>query len=441
VGGDFLEHAWRSLGGDPALLDLVNSHGEAALASTLAVGALALGAVGAQCLAAQELAALPKRPGQPVVLDAGHVGIAFRSERFLRVAGRPAGAGFAPLSRFLPTVDGWVRLHANYRHHQQAALRALGPDPAAAARERTSVEIEDAIVAAGGVAAAVRTPQQWAQHPQGAAVAAQPLLRLQQVAAGPQRARRLGGLRVLDLTRVIAGPVGTRTLASYGADVLRVDSPRLPEDASTLLETGGGKRHTQLDLADRGDRQRLEELLTGADVLVNGYRPRALARYGLSRDALAERFPALVVVTLSAWGDRGPWNERRGFDSIVQAATGIADATRSADGEPGVLPAQALDHGTGHLLAASVIRALTSMKQHGGTWHAQLSLAQLAHWLLATPQQPSDSAPSIPPDARPYLIELPSPAGSLTVVRPPCSPDWTHGPLPVRCEYAEWTNR
>jgi crotonobetainyl-CoA:carnitine CoA-transferase CaiB-like acyl-CoA transferase len=130
-----------------------------------------------------------------VVLDAAHVGVAFRSERFLRVAGRPAGAGFAPLSRFLPTVDGSVRLHANYPHHEQAALRALGPDPAAAARERTSVEIEAAVVAAGGVAAAVRTAQQWVEHAQGAAVAAQPLLRLQQVAAGPHRARRLPGLR------------------------------------------------------------------------------------------------------------------------------------------------------------------------------------------------------------------------------------------------------
>jgi crotonobetainyl-CoA:carnitine CoA-transferase CaiB-like acyl-CoA transferase len=441
MSGDFLKQAWHSLGGDPALLDLVGANGDPELPSRLAVGALALGAVGAQCLAAQELAALPKQPGQPVVPDAAHVGIAFRSERFLRVAGRPAGAGFAPLSRFLPAVDGWVRLHANYPHHQQAALRALGPDPAAAAAERTSVEIEDAIVAAGGVAAAVRTPQQWAEHPQGAAVAAQSLLRLQQVALGPQRVRRLPGLRVLDLTRVIAGPVGTRTLASYGADVLRVDSPRLPEDSSTLLETGSGKRYTQLDLADPGDRQRFEELLAAADVLVDGYRPGALARYGLSLDALAERFPALVVVTLSAWGDRGPWNERRGFDSIVQAATGISHATRSADGAPGVLPAQALDHGTGHLLAASVIRALTCSQQHGGTWHAQLSLAQLAHWLLAAPQEPNDSAPSTPPDARPYTIEIPSREGPLTVVRPPCSPDWTHGPLPVQAQHAQWTNR
>src|SRR5215218_2367309 len=312
-GGDVLAQAWQALGGDAALLPLVSPDGDPGLAAPLDVGRQALGAVGAQLLAAAELRAGDVSP-EPFRLDARHVGLAFRSERYVRLDGAAAGGGFAPLSRFLPTADGWVRLHANYPHHREAVHRALGPDPVPAAAGRTSGDVEDAVVAAGGVAAAVRTPEEWAGHPQGAAVADLPLLRLRRVGPAPARDRRLPGLRVLDLTRVIAGPVGTRTLASHGADVLRVDGPRLPEDPAALLDTGPGKGHTALDLAHPAQRARFEELLAQADVLVQGYRPGPLAAHGLAPDRLTERYPGLVVVTLSAWGAAGPWASRRGFD-------------------------------------------------------------------------------------------------------------------------------
>lgn len=444
-----LRSAWADLGGDPELLSRVRTVGAAGLPSPLSVEALALGAVAAQRLAAQELIAADALVGE-VVVDARHVGLAFRSERFLRIDGRPTPAGFAPLSRFWPSADGWVRLHANYPHHHRAALRSLGPDPAAAIAERTSIDIEDVVVAAGGVAAAVRAAAQWSAHPAGAAVANQPLLHLTQAAdrAGNSTSRRrsapqLPGLRVLDLTRVIAGPVGTRTLASYGADVLRVDSPSLPEDPTTLLETSPGKRCTSFDLTARTDRQRFTELLSAADVLVHGYRPGALERYGLTSDHLAEHHPGLVVVSLSAWGPKGPWSQRRGFDSIVQAATGIAAATAAPDGTPGVLPAQALDHGAGHLLAATVLRALTNAHQHGGTWHGHLSLAQLAHWLLTAPRQPNPAPrqDQDKDDPATYSAQLPSTAGTLTVITPPGSPPWHHGPVPVTPEEASWMSR
>lgn len=432
---------WADLGGDPDLIRSVRAHGRHGLHSRLPVGELALGAVGAQVLAARELAAAG-RPVPPVDLDAGHVGIAFRSERFLRVDGRPAPAGFAPLSRFWPSADGWVRLHANYPHHHRAVLRALGEDPAAAIRRRASEEVEDAVVSSGGVAAAVRPFQQWREHPAGAAVAAQPLLHLRQVSPAPARPHRSAGLRVLDLTRVIAGPEATRILAAYGADVLRIDSPHLPEDPITLLESSPGKRCTELDLADARAGRLVEELLTDADVLIHGYRPGALAGFGLGTQALAERFPGLVVVGLSAWGLQGPWATRRGFDSIVQAATGVADATASPDGVPGVLPAQALDHGAGHLLAATVMRALTNAGQQGGTWHGHVSLAQLAHWLLTVTPHPDDEATDEvtgdDPRPEPYFVDLPSDAGVLTVIRPVGAPSWHHGPQPVAPEDARW---
>ena len=427
-----LADAWQALGGDPDLLRLVSATGDTRLPSVLPVGRLALGAVGAQRLAAEEL----QGKDGPVLLDAQHIGVAFRSERFLRLNGVAAGAGFAPLSRFVRTADGWVRLHANYPHHREAALRALGPDPITTARERNSLDVEDAVVAAGGVAAAVRTEREWAAHPQGAAVRGLPLLRLRRVADAPAQPRSPQHRRVLDLTRVIAGPVGTRTLASYGADVLRVDSPRLPEDPAALLDTGPGKRSTLLDLARTEDHAVFDRLLAAADVLVQGYRPGALAAHGLAPDALAERFPSLVVVELSAWGHAGPWASRRGFDSIVQAASGIAAVTARRDGSPGTLPAQALDHAAGHLIAAAVLRALTESGRQGGTWHAELSLAQLAAWLLAAPRPAAEADDDVDPS--PYLVDLPSPSGTVTVVRPPGSPVWSRGPVPSGHDPARW---
>ena len=388
------------------------------LSGRLPVPGLAVGAVAAQLLAARELTG---GATGPLALDARHVGVAFRSERFARLDGHPAGPGFAPLSRFWRTADGWLRLHGNYPHHRAAALAVLGDDVEAAAARWRAEDLETAVVAAGGAAAAVRTAAQWREHVQARAVTRLPLTTLSRVADGPSRPIALRGLRVLDLTRVIAGPVATRTLASHGADVLRVDGPRLPDDRGGLVDTGAGKRHVVLDLAAADDRRTVEELLAQADVVVQGYRPGALDAFGMDPAALAERHPDLVTVRLSAWGTTGPWGERRGFDSLVQAATGIADLYGGPEG-PGVLPAQALDHATGHLAAAVVLGALARQRDEGGGWYGELSLAQTAHWLLNAPAEPPE--PSVDVDPAPYLLELPTSYGVATVVAPPGSPAW-----------------
>ena len=193
---------------------------------------------------------------------------------------------------------------------------------------------------------------------------------------------------MLDLTRVIAGPVATRYLAALGADVLRLDPPHRPELPLHARDGLLGKRSARARLAAPGGAARLHELLSGADVLVHGYRPHALDRFGLTPDALAERHPGLVVVSLSAWGSSGPWGDRRGFDSIVQAACGIALA-ESADGEgPGAMPCQLLDHGTGYLCAAAALRALAAQAVRGGTQVRELCLARTAHWLLGQGLRP-----------------------------------------------------
>jgi hypothetical protein len=400
---------------DPATVQVL---GETGLGGPFPVSGLALGSVAAQLLAANELTGACGG----VHLDARHVGVAFRSERFVRLEGRSVGLGFAPLSRFWRTADGWLRLHGNYPHHRDAVLGVLGEDVERAAATWRAEDLEAAVVDAGGAAAAVRTPEQWRAHPQGIAAAELPLLSLRRSVDGPLRRRELRGLRVLDLTRVIAGPVATRTLASHGADVLRIDGPRIPEDPDALLDTGSGKRHVTMDFTTPGGRRTVDALLSGADVVVQGYRPGALDAFGLAPEALAERHPHLVVVRLSAWGSTGPWRGRRGFDSLVQAATGIALRAGSAQA-PGTLPVQALDHATGHLAAAVVLGALARQREEGGGWYGELSLAQTAHWLLAAPAEPRDDGVEV--DATPYLQELPSARGTVGVVAPPGSPPWT----------------
>jgi crotonobetainyl-CoA:carnitine CoA-transferase CaiB-like acyl-CoA transferase len=429
-----LHEAWSALGGDDAVLDSVEiGRRDGILASPLPVGELACATVAAALAAAAELAEARGRGRPSASLDAAHVGTAFLSERFCRVGGEPFAAGFHALSAFMPAADGWVRLHGNYPHHRAALLAALGlgeedaaDDVRAAVAARGAVEVEEAVVAAGGCAAAVRDEAAWAAEPQGAAVAAAPLLDFATTSrrAAPLRPLRAGalpaaGVRVLDLTRVIAGPVGTRMLGALGADVLRIDPPWLPELEEQAVDAGPGKRSAFLDLRHAGDRATFEQLLAHADVLVHGYRPGALAAYGLEPAALAERHPHLTVVALSAWGAGGPWDGRRGFDSLVQAASGIATAcAEPASAPPGRLPAQALDHGTGYLIAAAALRGLTHRIREGRAGHAELALARTAHWLLGQPRT-ADRRAAPQPDATPYLTSLRSPRGEITLVAPP----------------------
>jgi hypothetical protein len=372
----------------------------------------------------------------PVLIDAEHVAAAARSERFARAGGSsPETDLFDPLSRFYRTAHGWLRLHANYAWHRERALRVLDCEarPAAvkeAVRGWSGAELEDALALAGAVGYAVRSRSQWQVHPQGRAVSALPLLSSAE-SPGPGRSAGAGsgasGVRVLDLTRVIAGPVATRTLAAWGADVLRLDSPHLPEMAASALDTLPGKRSALLDFSEPAGQARLERLLSEADVLVQGYRPGALDRYGLSPDDLILRHPHLSVVTLSAWGVSGPWAGRRGFDSLVQCPTGIAHA-EGTDGRPGALPAQALDPATGYLAAAAALLSLAGVQRGEPPRSVRLSLTQTAHWLMA----PGTGQRAAPRVVRPedHLVTVPRASGSVQVIAPPgragdLLPRWT----------------
>ncbi len=438
-----LAHVWRLIAGDAPPPAPVRWTGGAAvpLAAHLPVLTMASALVGAYALAAVDFAGSGTGP---VAVDAGAVGTAFTSERHLRLNGE-GFAGFAPLSRFWPAADGFVRTHANYPHHRARLLAALGvPEADVPARIAALPrdEVAEAVTAAGGLAVAVRTRREWAAHPQGRAVAGLPLLTLTEAAgAGVRPVPPGGAVRVLDLTRVIAGPVGTRALALLGADVLRVDDPRLPEIPAQHLDTGFGKRSTLLDLSRPADRRTFEDLLAHADVLVTGYRPGALDRYGLAPEAVWERYPGMVVARLSAWGSAGPWRDRRGFDSLVQAATGIADIEYSGSGVPGALGAQALDHGTGYLLAAAVLRALAQRAVRGGGWAAELSLAQTAYWLVEGGLV--EDATRVPDGPEAHCAETDSALGRLRYALPPVRlpgrpGTWAHPPTPWGRDRPAW---
>ncbi|MES1169273.1 MAG: CoA transferase [Leifsonia sp.] len=354
---------------------------------------------------------------------------------------------------------GWIRLHTNAPHHRAAALRALGVEAETAAVSDavatwTSAELEAAVVAEGGCAAELRTTASWAVHPQGSAVASEPLVavdRTEQDASPstwrPIAAQPLAGLRVLDLTRVLAGPVATRFLAGLGAQVLRIDPPDWDEPA-IVPEMTLGKRAARLDAREPAGRDRLLELLAGADVLVSGYRADALERLGLGEQVRRGIRPGLVDVSLDAYGHSGPWSTRRGFDSLVQMSSGIAAAGLQAGTEdrPTPLPVQALDHATGYLTAAAVLAGLAARVRDGLGTRSRLSLARTAVELEAARQLAGEEghamdaatpAPDFPrtPLATPWGAAelLPAP---LSIGGSPLS--WTLPPRPLGTDVAAW---
>ncbi|MFF3443696.1 CoA transferase [Streptosporangium sp. NPDC002721] len=411
------------------------------LPSVFRVGTASAVAVGAATAAAAAL----RGGGSRAAVDVREAAIAFLDERRFRIDG-VAVDPWAPLSGDYRTSDGWVRLHCNFDHHRDAALAALGL-PAGTGREavgracagRTAVGVEEAVTGAGGCAAAMRDRAGWREHPQSRAVAASPLVHLTRIGdsgglrTGAPRGgggRVLDGVRVLDLTRVIAGPVATRTLAAHGAQVLRVGARHLPEVPGLVIGTAFGKRSCRLDLRTPAGSAALRDLVAEADVLVQSYRPGALEALGFGPRRLAGIRPGIVCVDISAYGTEGPWAGRRGFDSLVQMVSGIAH--EGGDGSrPHPLPAQVLDHATGHLAAFGAMAALLRRSTEGGSWRVELSLARTARWLDDLGRVGGAATPE--PDVTGMIEEMDSAFGRLTYLRPPgtvdgVSPYWSSPP-------------
>jgi crotonobetainyl-CoA:carnitine CoA-transferase CaiB-like acyl-CoA transferase len=392
---------WQQVGGDPELPHGVRLSGpDQVLPSVFDVAALAVASVAAATVAAAQFLALRTgtRPAA-VQVDRRAASAAFICERLFAPDGWQLPPIWDPIAGDYPTADGWIRLHTNYQHHRAAAQRVLGAaaDRATIAtevRRWAATDLESAIVHAGGCAAALHDRSHWLASAAGAATAREPIAHLDLRSAPAPRdlaevspVRPYTGVRVLDLTRVIAGPTATRLLAGYGADVLRIDPRGFAEVPALIPETSAGKHCTALDLTRAADRAVFERLVTEAHVLVCGLRPQALAGLGYPPVVLRALNPALITASLDAYGWHGPWQHRRGFDSLVQMSTGIAAVGALARGvdQPVPLPAQALDHATGYLLAAALGSALSRLVADAQTSDIRVSLLGTANVLQDCP--------------------------------------------------------
>ena len=331
-------------------------------------------------------------------------------------------------------ADGWIRLHTNAVRHKSATLRVLGAlgtkqAVAKAISGHAVAPLEEEILAHGGAAARMIPWKKWQKHPQGRAIAQSPMIEwTEKSAVAPNHLfqsdfcseRPLSGIKVLDLTRVLAGPIATRTLAGFGAHVLRID-PADWDELGLLHDTTVGKRCAELDLSNSADRLQFETLLSEAHILVHGYRPGAMDQLGYDRGTLDKINPAHINVSLSAYGWYGPWSERRGFDSLVQFSAGIAELCSDPSGTPGKLPVQALDHAAGYIMAACCLEAL-NIARRGRVVAARTSLAQIAWLLCRTNQVKPATAPIRSATQSDYVrgIEQ-SEWGGLKRLRPPLS--------------------
>src|SRR5436190_8529333 len=392
---EILADLWTLAGGELSALDAVALTGEEPqLPSSFRVAAAAQASIAATGLAAAQIWKSRSGQSQDVAVDMRHAVVECRSERYLRVDDKPPPPAWDAIAGVYKTRDQrFVRLHTNFRHHRDAVCKVLNckaerDDVQAALMQWDAEAFETAAYAGGCVVAMMRSYDEWSALPHAKALAELPLISIDKIGEAapkpwPKGDRPLAGIRVLDLSRVIAGPVAGRTLAAHGADVMLVSGPDLPAIPWLSIDNGRGKLSSFVELKSEQGRAAMGELLMQADIFSQGYRPRALAALGLAPDDAAKINPGIVYVTLSAYGHAGPWAERRGFDSLVQTATGFNHAEGQAAGidGPKELPAQMLDHATGYLMAFVAMMAKARQSREGGSWHVRVSLAQTGRWL------------------------------------------------------------
>jgi hypothetical protein len=392
---EILAGLWISAGGDPAALDTVTLSGEEPqLPSSFRVAAAAQTGIAAAGLAAAQIWKLRSGQSQTVAVNMRHAVVECRSERYLRVDGKPPPPTWDAIAGVYKTGDRrFVRLHTNFPHHRAAVCKVLNcraeRDQVQAALMQWDAEaFETATYAEGGVVAMMRSHDEWSELPQAHALAALPPVIIEKIGEAapkpwPAGKRPLAGVRVLDLSRVIAAPVAGRTLAAHGADVLLISGPDLPAMPWVTIDTGRGKLTSFVELKSEAGQGALRDLLADADIFSQGYRPGALASLGFSPQEAAKINPGIVYVSLSAYGHAGPWAERRGFDSLVQTSTGFnhAEGQAACVEGPKELPAQMLDHATGYLMAFGTMIAKARQSREGGSWHVRISLAQTGRWL------------------------------------------------------------
>ncbi|HZT64750.1 MAG TPA: CoA transferase [Acidimicrobiales bacterium] len=405
------------------------------------------------------------RTGRPQSLsvDARHAAAAltsFAHVEFLEPDRRPAESERRSWARRITAIveaqgSRYVQLHGSF-NDGPVILSELGLDTsatpediAAAVRGREAFELEAAFIRHGVCGGVVRTRQEWAAHPQGQALLGRPVVTVTRIGDGPPRplpdgGRPASGVRVLDLTRVLAGPTCAKTLAEHGADVLHVTSPRLPTAALFDVETGIGKRQAHVDLTDDSGAELLGDLAASADVFSQGYRRGAIDRHGFGPADLARLRPGIVYVSENCYGPVGPWADRPGWEQLAQAATGMSHREGQSDGVPRLAPAAVNDYSTGYLAAYGAMVALARRATEGGSWHVEASLCQTAMWYqeLGDDNDPSRADPG---DVDPYREEMDTAHyGRIRYLSPALAmsetpPRWDLPPAPPGTHAAAWS--
>lgn len=467
---DSITHIWTDILGLPnvalAALDVFDDEG--IFSSSFKVEHLAHSSIVLSALTAALFWSIRQECALPQVsVSAKHACIEFMSERLYTLNGKPPVSSWGSLGGLHKTADGHVRMHDNFPNHQQNALKVLSL-PADATREDVtkkmatwpSVELETKAFSAGAVIAALRSKDEWDTLPQANAIADSPILinrfaghnpYLPSSGAQSPNAKCLRGIRVVEMSRVIAAPVAGKTLAAHGADVIWVTSPNLPDLPNLDIDLSRGKRTVQLNIKHAEDNAKLIGLLREADVFIQSYRPGSLAAQGLSIEELTKINPNLIVASLNAYGSDGPWSQNRGFDSLVQTCSGlnVEDAKRYGQNEVArVLPCQALDHGAGYFLAAGIIAALYKRAADGGSYEVKVSLAGVMKYLRSLGQFEERSGFErknfeTSKDVEEYIGTYHTAFGELRAVRHAASIEgvevgWDEMPKPLGSDRAEW---
>ena len=436
------------------------------LPTSFRIGDTSTAALSAVGLAVSDLWESRTGRRQEVSVDARRATASLRSGKYIQLDGAGVSTERNTVMGVYPTKDGrWSYLHCNFPNHRAAALSVLG-----VAEDRDAVikavakwnaqDLEDAIIEAKGAGGMVRTMEEWAKHPQAAAIANLPLMEIVKLADSPPEAlpegsRPLSGVRVLDLTRVLAGPTCARTLAEHGADVMKITGAHLPNIGYQEYDTGHGKLNAQLDLRETKDMETLRGLVSQTDVFSQGYRPGTLGGRGLSPEELAELRPGIVYISMCAFSHMGPWASRRGFDTVVQTVSGITnrqgDLFPGANPGPQFYPVSAIDYLTGYLMAFGGMVALNRRVHEGGSWLVRISLAQVGRWLVSQGEIPEADLKNIPAEFNPEEIASWStvsdtPMGKLGHLGPVLSlsetpPRWARTSVPLGHHYPVWPER
>ena len=436
------------------------------LPTSFRIGDTSTAALSAVGLAVSDLWESRMGRRQEVSVDARRATASLRSGKYMQMDGAGVSTERNTVMGVYPTKDGrWSYLHCNFPNHRAAALSVLG-----VAEDRDAVikavakwnaqDLEDAIIEAKGAGGMVRTMEEWAKHPQAAAIANLPLMEIVKLADSPPEAlpegsRPLSGVRVLDLTRVLAGPTCARTLAEHGADVMKITGAHLPNIGYQEYDTGHGKLNAQLDLRETKDMETLRGLVSQTDVFSQGYRPGTLGGRGLSPEELAELRPGIVYISMCAFSHMGPWASRRGFDTVVQTVSGITnrqgDLFPGANPGPQFYPVSAIDYLTGYLMAFGGMVALNRRVHEGGSWLVRISLAQVGRWLVSQGEIPEADLKNIPAEFNPEEIASWStvsdtPMGKLRHLGPVLSlsetpPRWARTSVPLGHHDPVWPER